>query len=50
MRMTTSDGGSPSDWTMTFECPGSDKHERMDETVYGQTVDAQAAPVLMSEP
>ena len=35
MRMTTSDAGSPSDWMMTFECPSSDNHERIDETMYG---------------
>ena len=56
MRMATSDAGSPSVWMMTFECPNSDKHERIDETTYGsslpliKTVDAQAAPGLMSVP
>ena len=56
MRMTISDASSPSDWMMTFECPSSDNHERIDETMYGssqpliKTADAQAAPVLMSVP
>ena len=56
MRMTISDAGSPSNWMMTFECPSSDNHERIDETMYGsslpliRTADAQAAPVLMSVP
>ena len=56
MRMTTSDADSPSDRMMTFECPSSDNHERIDETMYGSslplinTADAQAAPVLMSVP
>ena len=53
MRMTTSDAGSPSDLMMTFGWPSSDNHERIDETMFGslpliKTVDAQAAPVLMS--
>ena len=56
MRMTISDAGSPSDWMMTSECPSSDNHERIDETLYGsslpliKTADAQAALVLMSVP
>ena len=56
MRMTTSDGGSPSDRMMTFECLSSDNHERIDETLFGsylpliETVDAQAVRVLMSVP
>ena len=54
MRMTTSDAGSPSDWMMTFECPSSDNHKRIDETMYGsslpltKTADAQAAPTHVS--
>ena len=54
--MTTSDAGSPSDWKMTFECPSSDNHERIEATQYGsslplsETADAQAAPVLLSVP
>ena len=56
MRMTTSDAASPSDRIKTLGCPNSDNHERIDETMYGsslrltKTVDAQAAPVLMSVP
>ena len=38
MRMTTSDAGSPPDWMMTFECPSSDNHERIDETMYGSSL------------
>ena len=56
MRMTTSDVGSASDLMMTFECPSSDNHERIDETMYGsslpliKTADAQAALAPMSVP
>ena len=56
MRMSNSDAGSPSDWMMTFECPSSDNHERIDETMYGPSLpmikaaDAQDVPVLMSVP
>ena len=56
MGMTSSDDGSPSDWLITFECRSSDIHERIEGRMYGspqslvKTVDAQAAPVLMSVP